>query len=292
MLAVIGVPTVPSVAMAGALWGGLIYISTIRADKRRWQNRLFRTTRDALRGMQTIKAAAWEAAVLSHIRPFREGHLISLTRLGWLATWSSGLALVLPPLSSLAAVVVAYALGTTLPTSFIAFMNLFSLLRSALQQIATGKRSRRGAIAATGKIEEFIKLPTPARAEEGRGGDVGSCVIRAAAEVASGAVAGTSHVVEAPFTAPCFDDEIVALWSARTDDPSGDASPPALSTDCLVIAHRLSAKWSPQEVQQKGPPFMLHDLSFSIRGGGILGVSGPTVSLWDALPQYEPETPV
>ena len=282
MLVVVGVPTVPSVAMAGVLWGGLIYISTIPVDKRRWTMRVFCTTRDILRGMQTIKAAAWEAAVLSHMRPFRERHLVALTQLGWLTTWSSGLALALPPLSSLAAVVVAYAMGVTLPASFIAFMNLFSLLRSALQQIATGKRFRRGAITGSGKVEDFIKLTCPARGRDngGQSNDfVSCCVIRADADAdvtaSFHAAAGDkSPSVNVPVVAPLSDDEVAALWSARADGGGATPLPPV---GCLVAVHHLSAKWSPRETLQTGPPFMLQDLSFTLRRGGILGVSGPTV---------------
>ena len=277
--AFVGLMAVPAIGFTVVIWGLQLWLSRFNAglssDLRRWQNRLLRLTRDVTRGIRAIKMVAWEADVLVHIREAREKHLRALWKLGWLSTSQLNLALFTAPMGCFLTVLVAVALGQTLPVSFIAMVQLFSSLRTILQQIADTLRARSAAVIAVGKVETFLVMDMPAGDSAG---DACTTIRTAACPTdqrsdgdAQSPVSSHSILSEA---------EAAVLWGSRMVG----TAPPLPHAACLVAVRLMTAKWStPKRAEQRvvtgalrggSTGFVLRDLSFTVHRGTVLGVTG------------------
>lgn len=116
-------PAIPTLIAAPIIWGVLLWLAWIDSDPPGWINLMLRLTRDVLRGMPTIQMLGWEAAMLERIQQIRDGHLTAILRLRTLVFVATTLSLALAPLGVLAAVLIAWAQGVTLPVTFVLFIN-------------------------------------------------------------------------------------------------------------------------------------------------------------------------
>ena len=251
--------------------------------------------------------AAWEAEILPHITQLRTRHLQALTQLGRLSICVALFSLTLPTICIFAAVLTAYIGEFRLNASFMATVALFAQLRSFLLVFGPSLRMRAGAIVSVEKIQDFLCIPAPSAIASS------CCVIREAA-VETSAVSRLGSPLQrlssrrsmrrlpptsaSPSRRPghgASSTEVVITLDNSASPPSTGAAATLWrervagnrvmpSPDVLVEAAGATCTWFARKASpiksSKGSPlaFALRDLSFSVRRGSVLGLTGSSGS--------------
>lgn len=309
IIAIAGFPGVAAVIAAFIMFSAQTGLSNFNGPMsvsiRKWQGLLLATTTDIVRNMKSVKMAAWEAALLPHITRLRGQNLDALKKLGQLSISVSILSLALPTVCIFAAVLTAYIGGWQLNASFMATVALFAQLRTAFLSLGPGLRLRAGALVSVKHIEDFLCLPVPAT--------VGSWVVRTAAEPAANIeatpesprrleflppVKEESEVVARDATIVDFDEAPVDRFASVIPDEVPEKGPTFISNEAAISAWRTNAgaacdmpspdvlvsvsgatcEWFSGKVSTSTTTspaaFSLRELSFSVRRGVVLGVTG------------------